>query len=104
MGGLTFASVFLCSAEQLLRTLADRQLRVGRQIALPSKPVFHVDPKPLQRYSGAGLHQSICQWQGIVKYGIVREVPHRETVQPLQRRGTALAAFVELDFDFAREQ
>src|SRR6516162_206299 len=65
----------------------DQQASILWQITLSAKPIFHGVLQFSQRHLGADLHQAVAQRQGIIKNAGIREVAHREAVQPLQRTG-----------------
>ena len=50
----------------------------------------------------AGLESAIGNGQGIVKFGLAREIAHAETIEPVERAGAALAAYNDLDDEFLR--
>ena len=82
-----------------LTTLLDQQLLRLIQITLLAKPLFHGGFEPIQRHSHAYAHQPIGHWKGIVENGIVGEVAHGKTIEPLERAEECISIFVVGYFD-----
>ena len=82
---------------------SDYESGIFRQITLAAEPVLHVGSKPIEWDTGPGFDQSIADRKRVVKNGIVGEISHGKTVEPLQRHGMAQPTIFEFDFDFPRE-
>ena len=77
--------------------LVHDQRRLFRQIAFAPEPILHCFTQLRQRNTGADFHLPIGDRQCIVENAGIGEVPHGETIQPLQGAGAPLAIFFVLD-------
>lgn len=65
------------------------------QIAFAPKPFFHCALQPLERNAVSGLQNPVVSRKSVIENRIVREIPHGEVVDLVDRAGVALACGVD---------
>lgn len=67
------------------------------------EPILHGFPELIERNARADLHLAIGNRKRVVESAEVRETPHGEGIEPLQRAGKRGCIVVVLDANAARE-
>jgi hypothetical protein len=63
----------------------DTQVLTGLKVAFAAAPVFQPGAELVEWYAVAGFEEAVGDGQGIVEDGVVGEVAHGKTVDPLDR-------------------
>ncbi len=76
------------------RKLGNQKRLSSLEVAFAVEPVFHAGAETVEGNTVADLQQTVFDRQGVVKYGVVGEVAHREVVYPGDGAGFGLACGV----------
>jgi hypothetical protein len=71
--------------------------RLPLTFASPRKPIAHRFGQPRRRYAQPGFDLTVAGGQGVIEFGLTREIAHAKAIQPIQRAGAPLGA--DKDFD-----